>query len=69
MIIDAAMAEGVEAVMRVDVAHAAAQVQKACIDALPGSQGWLLQIDPLLRVYANEAAWAGALALLRTRAA
>ena len=69
MIIDAAMAEGVEAVMRGDVAHAAAPVQQACIDAPPGSQGWLLPIDPLLRVHTNEAAWAGALALLRTRAA
>jgi len=44
-------------------------VQQACSDAPPGSQGWLLPIDPLLRVYTNEAAWAGALALLRTRAA
>jgi len=67
--IDAAMAEAVEAMMRGDVAQAAARVQDACIQAPPGSQGWSLPIDPLLRVYTNETAWAGALALLRTRAA
>ncbi len=67
--IDAAMAEGVEATVRGDVSSAVAAVQQACLAAPPGSQGWSLPIDPLLRVYTNAAAWAGPLALLRTRAA
>lgn len=67
--IDAAMAESVAATVGGDVATAAAAVQRACLDAPPGSQGWSLPIDPLLRVYTDEAAWAGPLALLRTRAA
>ena len=69
MPIDPAMAKGVEAIMRGDVPSAVAAVQQACLDAPPGSQGWSLPIDPLLRVYTNDAAWAGPLALLRTRAA
>ena len=69
LVIDAAMAEGVDRIVRGDVAPAAAAVQQACLEAPPGSQGWSLPIDPLLRVHTNEAAWAGPLALLCTRAA
>jgi hypothetical protein len=57
--IDAAMAEGVDAVIRGDVPGAVAAGQQGCLDAPPGSQGWSLPIDPLLRVYTNEAAWTG----------
>jgi tetratricopeptide (TPR) repeat protein len=67
--IDTAMAEGVDAVIRGDIAAAVAAGQQGCLDAPPGSQGWSLPIDPLLRVYTNEAAWTGPLAQLRTRAA
>ena len=67
--IDAAIAEAIPLVLSGDTAGAAAHVRQACADAPPGSQGWLLPLDPLLQATAHEAEWSGALALIRTRAA
>jgi hypothetical protein len=67
--IDAAIAEAIPLVLSGDAAGAAAHVRQACADAPPGSQGWLLPLDPLLQATAHEAEWSGALALIRTRAA
>ena len=50
--------------------HEAARLVEAMLAAAPpGNAGWLTPIEPLLNVSAQPAAWAPALARLRTRAA
>ena len=68
-IIDAAIAAGVPCVMRGDDAVAATAIEAACAEAPPGSQGWLLPLDPLFQLQARPDVWAGVMAALRTRAA
>jgi hypothetical protein len=44
-------------------------MESALADAPAGNGGWLLPVEPLLRVNAAPDVWAGALARLRARAA
>jgi hypothetical protein len=48
---------------------AATIVEAALAAAPPGSAGWLLPVEPMLRVSSYPDVWASALARLRTRAA
>lgn len=50
-------------------ADAARIVEEAMADAAAGDAGWLLPIEPLLRVTAHQDVWARALSHLRNRAA
>ena len=50
-------------------ADAARLVERALVEAPPGSAGWLLPLEPLLHVTALPEPWAAALARLRNRAA
>ena len=67
--IDAAAAAVVPAVLRGDTASAAAVLDEAVAHAPPGPQGWLLPVDPVLRMSEDPQVWGGVLALLRARAA
>jgi DNA-binding winged helix-turn-helix (wHTH) protein len=49
--------------------EAAGLMERALADAPPGNGGWLLPVEPLLRVHSAPDVWAGALARLRARAA
>ncbi len=49
--------------------EAAACVEQALATSSPGSQGWLIPVEPMLRVAQSPAAWATVLARLRSRAA
>ena len=51
-----------------DVRGAAAMVHAALEAAPPGNTGWLMPIDPLLRVRENRDDWAPVLELLHMRA-
>lgn len=51
-----------------NVADAVASVDAALGRAAPGNAGWLLPVEPLLRVQAAPDAWAGVLGRLRARA-
>jgi hypothetical protein len=48
---------------------AAVIVDQALAAAQPGNAGWLLPVEPMLRVSAHPDIWASALARLRARAA
>jgi DNA-binding winged helix-turn-helix (wHTH) protein len=67
--VDRAMAAAVRLVL--GEAHEAAGrlVEGALVTAPPGNAAWLLPVEPLLNVVKRPAAWAGALARVRTRAA
>jgi DNA-binding winged helix-turn-helix (wHTH) protein len=67
--IDAAMARASQLVLAGGHKEAARLLDGALADAVPGNAGWLMPVEPLLNVVANPAAWAAALARLRTRAA
>ena len=67
--VDAAAASGLRLSLAGDRPAAAACVHDALTAAVPGSQGWMLPIDPLLRVSNEPQVWAGVLALLRAGAA
>jgi DNA-binding winged helix-turn-helix (wHTH) protein/Tfp pilus assembly protein PilF len=66
---DAAIARAAELVLAGQQQDAATLVDQALADAPPGSAGWLLPIEPLLRISANPDVWVPVLARLRTRAA
>lgn len=52
-----------------ETVHQAAQVLDQALVAAPaGSAGWLIPVEPLLRVHRAPGAWAGVLAHLRARA-
>jgi tetratricopeptide (TPR) repeat protein len=51
-----------------DVAGAVALLENALLAAPPGNAGWLIPIDPMLRVWEHPEAWAPVLAILRERA-
>jgi tetratricopeptide (TPR) repeat protein len=67
--IDVAIASEIPRIIEGDEAGAAAAIEEACLTAPPGSQGWLLPLDPLIAVHRHPEVWAGALAALRSRAA
>ena len=51
-------------------ADGAAQVVEAALSSAPaGNAGWLVPIEPLLKVQSSRAAWAPVLGVLRVRAA
>lgn len=66
--IDAEMARASQLVLGGAHKEAARLIDGALADARPGNAGWLIPVEPLLNVRANPAAWAPALARLRTRA-
>jgi hypothetical protein len=49
--------------------EAAGLMESALADAPAGNGGWLLPVEPLLRVHSAPDVWAGALARVRARAA
>jgi hypothetical protein len=48
--------------------EAAAVVERALASAPPGNAGWLVPLEPLLRVFSNPRPWTAVLARLRARA-
>jgi hypothetical protein len=66
--IDVAMARAAPLVHFNDVAHAVPIVSAALAATLPGNSGWLLPVEPLLRVAHARDAWGPALAVLHLRA-
>jgi tetratricopeptide (TPR) repeat protein len=66
--VDAALARAVALAATGAVADAVPRIARALSSAPPGNAGWLLPVEPLLRVAANRAAWAPVLGMLRTRA-
>jgi DNA-binding winged helix-turn-helix (wHTH) protein len=67
--IDAAMWRAAGYVLAGSHSEAAREMESALADAPAGNGGWLLPVEPLLRVNAAPDVWAGALARLRARAA
>lgn len=66
---DAAIAESVGRAVSGDVPAAVATVGRALSVCGPGSQGWLIPVEPVLDVARHRDAWAPVLAQLRSRAA
>ena len=67
--VDEAICRAVQLVFSGTHTDAARLVDDALANAPPGNAGWLLPVEPLLRVTANPGVWAQALTRLRTRAA
>jgi tetratricopeptide (TPR) repeat protein len=67
--IEAVMGHAAELAMRGGHSDAALLVDRALRDAPAGNAGWVLPIEPLLRVHAQPEVWGRPLALLRDRAA
>ncbi|HET9359952.1 MAG TPA: winged helix-turn-helix domain-containing protein [Vicinamibacterales bacterium] len=67
--VDAALWRAAGHVLAGSHGEAAALMESALADAPAGNGGWLLPVEPLLRVHAAPDVWAGALARLRARAA
>jgi DNA-binding winged helix-turn-helix (wHTH) protein/tetratricopeptide (TPR) repeat protein len=65
---DAAVARATALAQRGAHEAAAAVVRQMLTAAPPGAAAWIVPIEPALQVTAHPAAWAGALARLRTRA-
>jgi DNA-binding winged helix-turn-helix (wHTH) protein len=68
-VVDAAIRQAIRLVLAGDHAGAARVVDEALAGAPAGNAGWLVPLEPLLRVNAHPGIWAQALARLRTRAA
>jgi hypothetical protein len=66
--VDVAIARAARLVHANDVAHAVPLVSATLAAAPPGNGGWLLPVEPLLRVGHPHDAWAPALAVLHLRA-
>ncbi|MGE0361138.1 MAG: winged helix-turn-helix domain-containing protein [Vicinamibacterales bacterium] len=66
--VDGAIARTARLVHAHDVCHAVPVVSSALAAAPPGNGGWLLPVEPLLRVGRALDAWAPALAVLHLRA-
>jgi hypothetical protein len=66
--VDAAYACAALRVAAGDVEGAAHLAQAALAEALPGSAGWVLPIEPLLGVHRHARTWAPVLATLSARA-
>ena len=67
--VDVAICRAVQLMFAGAHADAARLVDDALANAPAGNAGWLLPLEPLLRVTANPGIWAQALTRLRTRAA
>jgi hypothetical protein len=67
--VEAAMVEAVGESLTGRHAAAASLVHAALQAAPVGSSGWMLPVEPFLRVAAHPAEWAPVLALLRSRSA
>ena len=67
--VDAAIGNAIALTLAGKHAEAATIVDEALAEAPPGNAGWLLPVDPILRIAAHPDVWAAALARLRTRAA
>jgi len=67
--VDAAIAHAIEATAHRDYERAAQITATALAAAPAGPAGWLIPVEPLLRVPAQPDAWAPVLARLRSRAA
>jgi hypothetical protein len=68
--VDAALAEAVRHALRGDHQAAAGIVDRTLAAAPEGtSAGWVLPVEPILRVWAHPDIWAPVLTRLRTRAA
>ena len=67
--VDAAIAQVARLVLAGQQREASMLMERALAAASPGSAGWWLPIEPLLRMSANLDVWAPVLARLRTRAA
>ena len=67
--VDLAMCQAASLVLSGNSTEAARVVDNALAGAAPGNAGWVLSVEPLLNVAAEPAAWASALARLRSRAA
>ena len=66
--VDVAIARAARLVHANGVSHAVPLVSAALAAAPPGNGGWLLPVEPLLRVGRAHDAWAPALAVLHLRA-
>jgi len=66
---EAALSRAVAIVLSGAEPDAATVIERALIAAPAGNAGWLLPVEPMLRVNAAPALWAPALARLRSRAA
>ncbi len=66
---DAELLRAARAVWHGEAGGAAGILEAALLQADPGSAGWLIPIEPLLRVARAPEVWAGVLARLRMRAA
>jgi len=67
--VDVAICRAVQLMFAGAHADAARLVDDALANAPAGNAGWLLPLEPLLRVTASPGIWAQALTRLRTRAA
>ena len=67
--VDAAIGSALDATLHGDATRAAQLVGSALTAAAPGSAGWLIPVEPMLRVAAHPEAWTSVLARLRSRAA
>jgi DNA-binding winged helix-turn-helix (wHTH) protein/Flp pilus assembly protein TadD len=67
--VDAAICRAAHLVVAGDAAAGARLVEEALAAAPPGGAGWVLPVEPLLRVSSQSALWAPVLTRLRTRAA
>jgi hypothetical protein len=67
--VDAAMCRAAQLVVAGAHPAAARIVEEAMAGDAPGNAGWLLPIEPILRVTAHPDVWARALSHLRNRAA
>jgi DNA-binding winged helix-turn-helix (wHTH) protein len=68
--VDAAVWRAAREVVAIgDAASGAASIDAALADAAPGPAGWLIPVEPLLRVSGHLDAWTAVLARLRARAA
>jgi hypothetical protein len=65
---EAALAEAAALVTAGDLSRAAALVEGALTRAPAGNAGWLLPVEPLLRVHTAPDTWASVLGRLRARA-
>ena len=69
VLVDRAVSRAVQLVLAGAPTDAARTVEQALAEAAPGSAGWLLPVEPMLRALADPALWGPALARVRNRAA
>jgi DNA-binding winged helix-turn-helix (wHTH) protein len=67
--VDRAVSRAVQLVLAGAPTDAARTVELALAEAAPGSAGWMLPVEPILRALADPALWGPALSRVRNRAA